>query len=339
MNIIRIALANIRFPQSPDDSVRLVEQSIVQAAAEKADIICFPECYVPGHRAPGKSVPPPDPKFLENAWRSVAATAAKVNVAVVLGTERMVEGELLASALIIDRDGTISGFQDKIQIAPEEEGLYAAGSKRQVFQNGQLKFGVVICHEAWRYPETVRWLVRRGAQVVFHLQFHEAKQNSYRPTSFADPANSFHEKALLCRAAENTCYFASVNYASAGSPTTSAIVDPEGNLLGYQPYGRDGLLIVDVDLDRIAAEYCQYLAETLDEALDLIKVAQSKNEALSVGLVGNAAGIAAIFHCLSANSWMRHCGEGNSRIQVEKALGIELISHALNWNEPIKTRR
>jgi predicted amidohydrolase len=52
----------------------------------------------------------------------------------------------------------------------------------------------------------------------------------------------------LCRAAENTCYFASVNCASAGSPTTSAVVRPDGTLLAYQPYGKEGLLIADLEL-------------------------------------------------------------------------------------------
>ncbi len=68
------------------------------------------------------------------------------------------------------------------------------------------------------------------------------------PSTFADPANSFHEKAALCRAAENTCFFATVNCASAGSPTTSAVVRPDGTLLGYQPYGKPGLFIADIDI-------------------------------------------------------------------------------------------
>ena len=67
-------------------------------------------------------------------------------------------------------------------------------------------------------------------------------------TAFADPANSFHEKAALCRAAENDCYFATVNYASEGSPTTSAIVRPDGTLLSFQPYGKPGLLVADIDI-------------------------------------------------------------------------------------------
>jgi predicted amidohydrolase len=169
------------------------------------------------------------------------------NLAVILGTERVVENAVVITALVINRDGTTAGFQDKVQIAPEEEGLYSPGSERRVFHIGPIQFGIVICHEGWRYPETVRWAVRHGARIVFHPHFHEAEKGSYVPSSFADPANSFHEKAALCRAAENTCYFATVNCASSGSPTTSAVVRPDGTLLSYQPYGKEGLLLADID--------------------------------------------------------------------------------------------
>ncbi|MDQ2667718.1 MAG: carbon-nitrogen hydrolase family protein, partial [Gemmatimonadota bacterium] len=165
------------------------------------------------------------------------------------GTERNVDGEQRITALVIDRDGTRLGFQDKVQLDPSEESLYLPGSERRVFTVGPLTFGVVICHEGWRYPETVRWAARRGAQVVFHPHFSEAEPGSYRPTTFADPLNTFHERAMLCRAAENTVYFASVNCASEGSPTTSAIAAPEGTLLAWQPYGVDGLLVADIDIE------------------------------------------------------------------------------------------
>jgi predicted amidohydrolase len=190
----------------------------------------------------------PDPAFLERAWSAVAGAAAKANLAVILGTERVADCALLATALVINPDGTLAGFQDKVQLDPSEEPTYSPGAGRRIFQTGPLTFGIAICHEGWRYPETVRWSARRGAQIVFHPQFHEAEPGSYRPSTFADPANSFHEKAVLCRAAENTCYFATVNCASAGSPTTSAVVRPDGTLLSYQPYAKEGLLVADVDL-------------------------------------------------------------------------------------------
>jgi predicted amidohydrolase len=248
MTTFRIALANLCFPPTPDESVRLAERAIAQASADRADIVCFPECYVPGYRAPDKKIPPPDPVFLDGAWSTIAATAAKARMAVILGTERVSDAGLIITALVINPDGTRAGFQDKVQLDPSEEATYAFGSERRIFQTGPLTFGITICHEGWRYPETVRWTAQRGAQIVFHPHFHEASSGSYQPTTFADPANTFHEKAMLCRAAENTCYFASVNSASEGSPSTSAIIRPDGTLLAYQPYGKEGLLIADLDL-------------------------------------------------------------------------------------------
>jgi predicted amidohydrolase len=246
MSTVRIALANIEFPTTPEDSVRRAEEAIAQAGVERADLICFPECYVPGYRGLGKIIPPPDGGFLERAWSAVAAAAKKANVTVILGTERITDAGLLMSALVIHRDGTIAGFQDKVQIDPSEHSIYVAGANRRVFEAGPLTFGIAICHEGWRYPETVRSAARQGAHVVFHPHFEITE--GYRPSTFADPANTFHEKAMLCRAAENTCYFASVNYASDGACTTSAIVRPDGTLLAYQPYGQRGLLIADLDL-------------------------------------------------------------------------------------------
>ncbi len=109
MSTFRIALANIRFPATPAESVTLAEHAIAQAAIERAGIVCFPECFVPGYRGMGKAVPPPDPAFLERAWSIVASAAAKASIAVVLGTERVVNGALLISALVINREGTIAG--------------------------------------------------------------------------------------------------------------------------------------------------------------------------------------------------------------------------------------
>ncbi|MCX6610084.1 MAG: carbon-nitrogen hydrolase family protein [Acidobacteria bacterium] len=245
--MIRLALANLSFPSSPEDSIRLAVEAIAEAASHNASIICFPECFVPGYRAPNKAIPPPDPVWLEHAWSVIAAAAAKANLTVILGTERVVDQKVLATALVIEADGSFAGFQDKVQLDPSEDTIYAAGNGRRVFTAGPHTFGIVICHEGYRYPETVRSAARKGAQIVFHLQFSEAEDGSFQPTSYADPKNSFHEKAVLCRAAENNCYFAAVNYASPGSPTTSALVNPDGLLLSVMPYGKPGLLITDID--------------------------------------------------------------------------------------------
>ena len=249
MSSVRIALANLPFPANPDASVEAACAAIAAAAASGADLVSFPECFVPGYRALGAAVPPADPVWLAAAHERVALAAGIAGVAVVLGTERFVDDRLRITALVVGPDGRLLGWQDKVQLDPSEDALYEPGAGRQVFTVGGLVFGIVICHEGFRYPETVRDAVRQGAQLVLHPHYSEPEPGSFQPQAYADPRNTFHEAAARCRAAENTCWYASVNCAVDGSPTTSAIIRPDGSVFAWHPYGEPGLLVGDLDLD------------------------------------------------------------------------------------------
>lgn len=217
------------------------------AKEQAADIICFPECYVPGYRTEDSTMPVEAP-WLEQAWATIDRRAGELEIAVILGTEHLREdGTPMISARVTNADGICAGFQDKVQLDPSEEPVYVAGNNRRVFQCGDTTFGIVICHEGWRYPETTRWAARHGAQVVFHPHFEIIEDPNHKPTRFADPDNTFHEKAAMCRAAENTCYFATVNCALDGATTTSAVIDPEGVPIAHQPYGKEGVLVVEIE--------------------------------------------------------------------------------------------
>lgn len=235
---MKIALAQLSYPSSPDDSVERVLRAMKGAKDAGAIVVAFPECYVPGYRGLGFSPPPPDAPFLDRAWSRLEKAARELGIGAVVGTERVVGTKSHASVLVIGDRGERLGFQDKVQLDPSEDDTYVAGEGRHVFQIGALKFGIVICHEGWRYPETARWAVRNGAHVVFHPHLHEPSPPG------------FHEGAVLARGAENTAYFATINYAVAGSPTTASIATPEGTWLAKQPYGVEGILVADVDLDR-----------------------------------------------------------------------------------------
>ncbi len=246
MSIVRIALANVRVGKTADESLAIALDAIAEAAEHSAAIVCFPESCVPGYRI-GRSLAPWDTDFLTHAWSAIDRAAGTAGIAVILGTERVDGDKLLITTRVTNSDGSLAGFQDKVQLDPSEESVYAPGSQRRVFRCGQLTFGIVICHEGWRYPETVRWAARNGAQVVFHPHTELVESENFQPTGFADPQNSFHEKAALCRAAENTCYFATVNNAIRGATTTSAIICPDGTLLTHQPYGKHGVLIGEIN--------------------------------------------------------------------------------------------
>lgn len=247
MTSIRIALANIEIPKGPEDALSRALDAVAEAARAGARVVCFPEAYVPGYPWGDRRPDDVSAGFLQQAHASVARVAAVHKIAVLLGTERYVSSKPRLTVLVVRPDGEVAGFQDKVQLDPGEDARYEAGSERQVFEIEGLRFGITICHEGFRYPETTRWAARRGAQVVFHPHYAEAEPGAFQPSEFADPQNSFHEKAFLCRAAENSCFFAAVNCASLGSPTTSAVVRPDGTLLCYQPYGQAGLLVCEID--------------------------------------------------------------------------------------------
>jgi predicted amidohydrolase len=249
MPTIRIALANARFPSTREESLEIVLETMKAASAGAAAIVCFPECFVPGYRI-GAAGSMPDQDWLNLVWSIIDAKAAELGISVVLGTERIEADGLLITARVTNSNGAFAGFQDKVQLDPSEESTYVPGVGRRLFQCNGLTFGIVICHEGWRYPETVRWAARKGAHVIFHPHVEVVEDEHHLPAQFADPTNTFHEKAALCRAAENTCYFATVNCALQGSSTTSALVDPNGVLLAHQPYGKEGILFGEINTEK-----------------------------------------------------------------------------------------
>jgi predicted amidohydrolase len=113
-----------------------------------------------------------------------------------------------------------------------------------------VKFGVAICHEGWRYPETVRWAAVRGAKIVFHPQHTGAERQGVRLTQWGAADGPYYEKAMLLRSKENTIYFASVNYALNFPESATSLIDPTGACQAHLPYGTEGLLVQSIDVDR-----------------------------------------------------------------------------------------
>ena len=258
---MRIALATLRFRPNPDDALRAVVDAMHGAAAQNARIVCTAECYLPGLRGVGLDVAPPDAALLARAERTIREAAATTGVAAIVGLERVTTAGLVASAMIVGADGELQGYQDKVQIDPSEEGTYTPGHGRKVFEIEGLHFGVVICHEGWRYPETVRWAARRGAQIVFHPQFSPAGDHARATNEWATANGTMHEKATVCRAAENTIYFATVNYAIPNGIAGTALIDPDGAVTAMHTDGSENLLVADIDVSRATGLLARRLTE------------------------------------------------------------------------------
>jgi predicted amidohydrolase len=247
--LVTIALATPRPAASVDEGIEKVRAMTGEAAARGASIVCFPEAYLPGLRGQDFEVPPFGPEDHDRALGAVSARARELSIAVILGAERLTPAGRQIVACVLDENGRLAGVQSKNQIDPTEDRFYVPGESRSVFDAGGLRFGIAICHEGWRYPETVRWAAVRGAKVVFHPQHTGNRRAGTRLTEWGSTAAPYYERAMSCRALENTIFFASVNYALEYAESATSVIAPSGRCQAHLPYGEEGVLVETLRLE------------------------------------------------------------------------------------------
>jgi predicted amidohydrolase len=247
---MKIALASPPFPKSIEDGLQWVEKLIKDAAQQKAEIVCFPESYIPGLRGVGFEVEEHSPERLEAALQKVCALAEENSIAVILPMDWDHPDGILNVAYVISNSGEILGRQTKNQLSPPtEDELFIPGNEKNIFEVNGVKFGITICHEGFRYPESVRWAARRDAKIVFHPHCTGNDTEGEKLSEWGNKSNPYYEKAIMLRAMENTIYFASCNYAMQYPESATSMIDPEGNCIAYQPYSEIGVLVSEINPD------------------------------------------------------------------------------------------
>lgn len=246
---MRIALASPRVATSLEHGLAKIKWLLSEAAAQGAAIVCFPEAYLPGLRGQDFEVLPFDLEQQEYVIRTVAGWAKDYFIACILSMERITQAGRQIVAVVIDQHGQLLGYQTKNQLAPSEDEFYIPGDTRQIFEVSGLTFGIAICHEGWRYPETVRWAARHGANIVFQPQHAGSDQQGMLLSQWGTPEAPYYEKAMLMRSIENTIYFASVNYALQFQEAATSLINPSGQCQGYLAYGQEGVLVEDIQLE------------------------------------------------------------------------------------------
>jgi len=271
-----IALASPRPAVSIQDGLARVERLAREAATQGARIVCFPEAYLPGLRGQDFDVCVWDNDVQDRVLHDVAVLARACSIAVVLSIERRTPRGSQIAAVVIDASGRVIGWQSKNQLDPSEDQAYVPGRTRRMFEIEGLRFGIVTCHEGWRYPETVRWAAVRGASVVFHPQHAGTNRQRTVPAEWGSARGAYYEKAMLCRSRENTIYFASVNYALAAPEAATSLVNPSGECQAWLAYGQEGVLVQPIDLSLatglLARRYApDRFIEDTDQAGDSVK--------------------------------------------------------------------
>jgi predicted amidohydrolase len=243
-----IALASPRVASTLDEGLDKTRWLLSEAAGQGAEIVCFPEAYLPGLRGQDFDVLPWDRARQDRVLQAVTEWARVYSVATILGLERVTAAGRQITAVVIDARGQIQGYQTKNQLAPSEDQFYVPGDSRRLFEINGTKFGVAICHEGWRYPETVRWAAVRGAKLVFHPHQTGSDRDGVRLSEWGAASAPYYEKAMMMRSIENTIYFASVNYALRFQESATCVIAPSGRCQAFLPYGQEGVLVQELEL-------------------------------------------------------------------------------------------
>lgn len=248
MRPLRIALAQCRQTAVIGENERIILRFLEDAAAARAQIVCFPETQTQGYRVDiATPETPVDAARLEALHGRVARKCRELDIACILGTETPLEsdarGKPYNSAIVIDQNGMVLGRHHKTRLTPLDAVAYSPGSTFETFDLCGVKVGVVICFEGFRFPETTRECVRQGAQVIFHPQ-----NNTTRPNDWKIP---IHHAMLVTRAAENTVWFASCNLChDEHQNCRSMVVAPDGRIHAQAELKQEQLIVTDIDVDR-----------------------------------------------------------------------------------------
>jgi predicted amidohydrolase len=244
---MKIALASPPFPKGINEGLTMLEKMVKEAAEKHAEIICFPESYLPGYPGMGYSAEDQTSENLQAALDKVCKIAAENSIAIIVPMDWHMNKQLVNLAYVVSGKGEILGYQTKNQLDPTEDNIWIPGTDRYIFEVNDVKFGITICHEGFRYPESVRWAAQHGAKIVFHPHFSGNNTDGVQLTEWGNKSNPYYEKAMMMRALENTIYFASVNYSSLYPDSATSIIDPTGNCIMHEAYGRPGIIVRDID--------------------------------------------------------------------------------------------
>jgi predicted amidohydrolase len=235
-------------------------------AAEKAELVLFPELVVQGHCTPNtwelaEAVPdgPSVARLVQIAKRHRLVLCA--------GMSEKERDIVYNTQVLVGPDGYI-GKQRKLHLSRDEGFFYKGGRELPVFDVGPCKVGVIICYDN-QFPEVARVLALRGADVL--LMPHAARFRTWDDGTDSESAARRHSHRFLekyaLRARENACFAVLTDQAG-----RAGYVDAWPRHSENQPHhagaafvwGPDGETLTVTQQDRIVEEM---IVATLDAGL------------------------------------------------------------------------
>src|SRR5262245_42847650 len=206
MRTFRVAAVSMNgFLGEPERVLRNIAGWCERAAAEKAELVLFPELVVHGHCTPNTwelAEPVPDGPSV----RRLVQIARDYRLVLCAGLSEKERDIVYNTQVLVGPDGYI-GKQRKLHLSRDEVLYYKGGRTLGVFDIGTCRVGVAICYDN-EFPEVPRILGLLGADVL--LMPHASRDRMWQDTPESEAAaRRFMRDSYLpfaMRAKENACF-------------------------------------------------------------------------------------------------------------------------------------
>jgi len=248
----RMRIAHCQFEAWCGDfehNLQHVEEGLARAAANRVEIVSFPECFLTGY-------PDTEDGARRGAFAADSPQIARVldltsrfDPTLIVGFNELRGPDLYNTALVAHR-GHVLGMYSKCTAYQK---FHKQGRDFPVFERNGVKFGVIICSDGG-YIEPARILAMKGARIVFAPHFNYIGDRGL--ISHFMKVRADH----MARASENSIYFVRGNNVvldAARSGITrnagigygdSYIVDPGGEIIARTRRHVEDFLVAELDL-------------------------------------------------------------------------------------------
>ena len=161
LDVLRIALVQIDLQNNKAKAIEHTLKLLKKVGSSDSDIVCLPELWY------SKIV-----TNFETEFDKIIDAGKEYNMVIIPGAfvERNNSNnngnDLQISSPVIANEGTILGRQLKIHPFGPQRKVVKAGTKVELFESGNFKFGIGICYDIV-FPEVARALVKKGADILF----------------------------------------------------------------------------------------------------------------------------------------------------------------------------
>ena len=240
--MVRIALVQIHLQNNKAKALEHALKLLKKAGSSDSDIVCLPELWFT------KIV-----TNFETEFEKIIDVAKEYNMVIIPGafmdrSSNNNGNDLQISSPVIANDGTIAGRQLKIHPFGTQRKVVKSGTKVELFESGNYKFGIGICYDIV-FLEVARALLKKGADILFFPS--KIRYEGIKPWHMY----------VQVRALENRIPIAAPNVCDSGNRIykgKSIFVDFDYNYktdiavpkLRFGSSVNDQILIMDIDLNR-----------------------------------------------------------------------------------------